>query len=132
MRFKLVLGLLLIGGGAATLLGASASLLRGLDAQPLTVNVYPGGDIQEALERVARCPAKGTVRVHAGTYRPKAPGQAFLYFNRRHDGIVLEGVGDVTITGANPDKADPAAPSYPSVVNHVVYFGEGTSPRTCL
>jgi hypothetical protein len=42
------------------------------------------------------------VYVHAGTYRPSAPGQALIWFNARHDGVTLEAVGDVTLTAANP------------------------------
>ena len=39
-----------------------------------------------------------------------ARGQALIWFNARHDGITLEAVGDVTLTAANPDIADPTAP----------------------
>lgn len=94
--------------------------------------VYPGDDIQEALERAARDPINKTVRVHAGTYRPYRPGQALIWFNARHDGITLEAVGEVVLTAANPAVADPAAKSAPAIVNHVVYFGDGISRRTVL
>jgi hypothetical protein len=70
--------------------------------------------------------------VHAGTYRPAAKAQALIWFNARHDGITLEAVGDVTLTAANPQIADPRAPSYPAVVNHVIYFGDGVSRKTVL
>jgi hypothetical protein len=70
--------------------------------------------------------------VHAGIYRPAAKGQALIWFNARHDGITLEAAGDVTLTAANPQIADPRAPSYPAVVNHVVYFGDGVSRKTVL
>ena len=73
-----------------------------------------------------------TVYVHAGTYRPAARGQALIWFNARHDGITLEAVGDVILTAANPDIADRRAPSFPAVVNHVVYFGDGVSRNTIL
>jgi hypothetical protein len=96
------------------------------------LDVHPGDDIQSALEAAAGLTGKRTVRVHAGTYRPAAPGQALVYFNARHDGITLAAVGDVTLTAANPDVAAPQAPSYPAVVNHVVYFGDGVSRRTVL
>src|SRR5436309_2231658 len=66
------------------------------------IDVFPGGDIQAALEAVARRPGKGTIRVHPGTYRPAAPGQAFIVFNARHDGVTLEAVGDVILTARNP------------------------------
>src|SRR5688572_28411436 len=100
----------------------------GTDAQADGYHVYPNGRIQEALEAAAKDPSKKTVYVHAGTYRPAARGQALIWFNARHDGITLEAVGDVTLTAANPDVADQQAPSYPAVVNHVVYFGDGISP----
>ena len=95
-------------------------------------HVHPGGDIQAVLERAARDPLHKTVKVHAGTYRPARPGQAMIWFNARHDGIVLEAVGDVVLTAANPNLADAGAPSYPAVVNHVVYFGDGISRNTAL
>ena len=93
-------------------------------------HVYPGGRIQDALEAAARDPVDKTVYVHAGVYRPDAKGQALIWFNARHDGITLQAVGDVTLTAANPAIADPKAPSYPAVVNHVVYFGDGISRKT--
>jgi hypothetical protein len=101
-----------------------------LDAKTGSYDVYPGGRIQDALDAAARDSQHKTVRVHAGVYRPDAKGQAFIWFNARHDGITLEAVGDVTLTAANPALADPHAPSHPAVVNHVVYFGDGISRRT--
>ena len=95
-------------------------------------HVHPGGRIQDALEAAAQDPARKTVFVHAGMYRPDARGQALLWFNSRHDGIRLEAVGEVTLTAANPEIADSWAPSYPAVVNHVVYFGHGISRNTVL
>ena len=94
-------------------------------------HVYPGGSIQRALDAAAASVRK-TVIVHAGTYRPTAPAQALVSFNARHDGIVLEAAGDVTLTAANPDLALRAAPSFPAIVNHVVYFGDGISRNTVL
>jgi hypothetical protein len=102
------------------------------DATAGAYRVSPGGQIQEALEAAARDPVNKHVLVHAGVYRPGAPGQALVWFNARHDGITLEAVGDVVLTSANPDVADARAPSYPAVVNHVVYFGDGVSRRTVL
>ena len=80
--------------------------------------------------RIARRSGKGTIRVHAGNYRPFAPGQALVFLNARHDGITVEAVGDVVLSAGNPEIADPRAPSYPAVVNHVVYFGDGISRAT--
>jgi len=93
-------------------------------------HVYPHDRIQDALDAAAADPVNKTVYVHAGTYRPAAKGQALIWFNARHDGITLEAVGDVTLTAANPEIADRTAPSYPAVVNHVVYFGDGISRKT--
>ncbi len=95
-------------------------------------HVHPGDRIQDALDAAARDPVNKTVYVHAGTYRPAASGQALVWFNAPHDGVTLEAIGDVTLTAANPDLANPRAASAPAVVNHVVYFGDGISRRTAL
>ncbi len=115
-------------------LSAAAQTGKGvtLDAANRAYNVYPGASIQEALEAAAKDPVNKTVRVHAGTYRPAARGAALIWFNRRHDGITLEAVGDVVLTAANPDIADTRSSAFPAVVTHVVYFGDGVSPRTVL
>jgi len=103
-----------------------------LDPKTTSYHVYPKGQIQDALEAAARDPVNKTVYVHAGTYRPAARGQALIWFNARHDGITLEAVGQVILTAANPEIADARAPSFPAVVNHVVYFGDGVSRKTVL
>ena len=95
-------------------------------------HVYPGEDIQEVLELAAARPGPKTVLVHAGTYRPRRPGQALIWFNDRHDGITLEAEGEVVLSAANPEIADPSAASFPAAVNHVVYFGDGVSEKTVL
>jgi hypothetical protein len=124
-----------------TLLGAAVVPALGATRQgqgsPPAANapghhVYPKDQIQDALDAAAKDPVDKTVHVHAGIYRPRAKGQALIWFNARHDGITLEAVGDVTLTAANPDIADPKAPSHPAVVNHVVYFGDGISRKTTL
>ena len=102
------------------------------EAKPDGLHVYPGGSIQDAIEAAARDRDRRTVYVHAGTYRPAAHAQALIWFNARHDGITLEADGDVTLTAANPDVADKKAPSYPAIVNHVVYFGDGISRKTVM
>lgn len=121
MRVIAVLGLL-----AISLLGDAGRVPSAAEGH----HVHPGGSIQEALEAAAKDPVNKTVYVHAGTYRPAARGQALIWFNARHDGITLEAVGEVILTAANPEIADKAAPSYPAVVNHVVYFGDGISRKT--
>jgi hypothetical protein len=102
------------------------------DLKAAGYHVYPKDRIQDALEAAAKDPVKKTVYVHAGTYRPAARGQALIWFNARHDGITLEAVGDVILTAGNADIADRRATSYPAVVNHVVYFGDGVSRKTVL
>ncbi len=101
------------------------------DAQGV-FHVYPGGDIQAALDDAAERSTGTIVRIHAGTYRPAQHGQAFLHFNRQHDGITLEADGEVVLTAANEDIANPAEASFPAVVSHVVFFGDGISQRTVL
>jgi hypothetical protein len=96
------------------------------------IHVHPGDSIQEALDAAAESPSHRIVRVHAGTYRPQAISQAAIRFNSRHDGIVLEAEGEVILTAANPDIADRSAASYPAIVNHVVFFGDGISRKTVL
>jgi hypothetical protein len=116
--------------------GLPSSGLRGVnkpftfDAKTGAYHVHPKGRIQDALEAAAADPVNKKVYVHAGTYRPAGKAQALIWFNARHDGITLEAIGDVILTAANPDVADKAAPSYPAVVNHVVYFGDGVSRKT--
>lgn len=94
--------------------------------------VYPGEEIQEVLEMAARDAAHKRVEVHAGTYRPRRPGQALIWFNDRHDGLIVEARGRVVLTAANPEIAELGARSFPAVINHVVYFGDGVTNRTVL
>ena len=55
-----------------------------------------------------------------------------IWFTARHDGITLEADGDVVLTAENRQLAVPSADSYPAIVNHVVYFGDGISRSTIL
>jgi hypothetical protein len=127
MKFVVLLLAACLQAGAG---GALPDKPYRLDEKAGTYHVYPNGRIQDALEAAAADPARKTVYVHAGTYRPAAKGQALIWFNARHDGITLEAVGDVILTAANPEVADKNAPSYPAIVNHVVYFGDGISRKT--
>ncbi len=95
-------------------------------------HVRPGDDIQEVLESAAKDSERKRIIVHAGTYRPGQRGQAMIWFNARHDGITLEAEGEVILTAANPKLADKSTPSFPAIVNHVVYFGDGVSRKTIL
>lgn len=111
---------------------AAESVAQGVvfDDEANRYRVYPGGDIQAALEAAAKNGKYKTVTVHAGTYRPDSARQALIWFNRRHDGILLQADGEVVLTAANPDIANEADPGFPAVVNHVVYFGDGISRDT--
>lgn len=95
-------------------------------------HIHPGESIQSAIESAAQDPVNRTVRVHAGTYRPSSSGQALIWFNRKHDGVVLEAEGDVVLTAANKEIADRSAKSYPAVVNHVIFFGDGITGKTIV
>lgn len=114
------------------LLALLAAPAGGDEAAATGFDVWPGDDIQEALELAAADPLRKTVTVHEGTYRPSREGQALVFFNARHDGVRLQAQGRVVLTAANPALADPRAPSYPAVVNHVVYFGDGVTADTVL
>lgn len=120
-RFKMwLLSLALAQAGGAVVL------------QPDGYHVYPGDNIQEALQQAAANPTNKVVKVHAGEYRPTARRQALIWFNHAHDGIHLEAIGPVTLTAANPQLSDPHATGSPAIVNHVVYFGDGITSNTVL
>lgn len=123
---RLIIALLLLLGCAAF-----ATYFFSFSVQQ-AYHVYPGEDIQSALDRASVDPSRKRVIVHAGTYRPTRHRQALIAFNRQHDGIILESEGDVTLTAANPELAKESDEGYPAVVNHVVYFGDGISPTTKL
>ena len=95
-------------------------------------HVFPGNNIQDVVELAAADPRNKHIVVHAGTYRPFEHGQAMIWLHRQHDGVVLEAEGRVILTAANPAIADPHVESYPAVVNHVIYFGDGISRATVL
>jgi hypothetical protein len=95
-------------------------------------HVYPGDEIQKALDLAARNRTNKTVRVHAGEYRPESKRQALIWFNRRHDGVKLLAEGMVSLTAANPELSLPSDAGFPAAVNHVVYFGDGISTNTLL
>src|ERR1700704_983500 len=95
-------------------------------------HVFPGDNIQDALQQAAENKTNKVVKVHAGEYRPNSKRQALIWFNRTHDGIRLEAVGSVTLTAANPQLITPQTQGFPAVVNHVIYFGDGISSNTVL
>lgn len=99
-------------------------------AEP-TVHVRPDEDLQAALDRAAEEGIRKVV-VHAGTYRPPAARQALIWFNQQHNGLDVRAEGEVVLTAANEQIADRNAKSFPAVVNHVVYFGDGIGPETRL
>ena len=95
-------------------------------------HVREGESIQAALDAAAQMRGHKQVVVHSGIYRPQIPSQAMIRFLARHDGIQLEAEGNVTLTAANDQLANPTADSFPAVVNHVLYFGHGVSSKTVL
>jgi len=95
-------------------------------------HVFPGDNIQDALQLAAENKTNKVVKVHAGEYSPSGKRQALIWFNRLHDGIRLEAAGPVTLSAANPKVTSPQTPGFPAIVNHVVYFGDGISSNTVL
>lgn len=95
-------------------------------------HVHPGDKIQEAVELAGKNKTNKVVKVHAGEYRPDSIRQAMVWFNKAHDGVRLEAVGEVTLTAANAQLAKPSEQGFPAVVNHIVYFGNGISSNTVL
>ena len=66
-------------------------------------HVFPGDQIQDALQQAASNKTNKVVKVHAGEYRPNSKRQALVWFNNIHDGIRLEADGLVT---RKPDPRD--------------------------
>jgi hypothetical protein len=106
--------------------------LRAIELKADGYYVSPGENIQDAIELAAKNPTNKTVKVLAGVYAPRAKRQALIWFNRVHSGVRVEAVGEVTLTAANASVATKPSRSYPAVVNHVVYFGEGVQSNTVL
>ena len=120
---------------AHLLIWSSLSIMRLGAAISLSADgyhVFPGDNIQDALQLAAANKTNKVVRVHAGEYRPTTKRQVLIWFNKMHDGIRLEAAGAVTLTAANSQLALPSEPGFPAVVNHVVYFGDGISSNTVL
>ena len=69
-------------------------------------HVHPGESIQAALDAAAITTGRRRVVVHAGTYRPKQPGQALIWMHRLHDGITLEAEGEVVLTYGLPVRKE--------------------------
>jgi len=117
-------------------LGGQAALatlaLAAVTLEPDGYHVRPGDRLQDALDLAATNAVQKTVRVHPGVYRPESKRQALAWFNRRHDGIRLLALGEVTLSAANPALSSTNEPSHPAVVNHVVYFGDGISTNTLM
>src|SRR5882724_12882614 len=78
-------------------------------------HVFPGDNIQDALQQAAENKTNKLVKVHAGEYRPNSKRQSLIWFNRLHDGIRLEAVGPVTLTAANPQISSPHTHGFPAV-----------------
>lgn len=117
---------------ACSVMVLAASVCSGVTLKEDGYHVFPGDNIQDALEQAAANKTNKVVKVHAGEYRPAALGHALIWFNAAHDGIHLEAVGRVTLTAANPEAANPDERGFPAMVNHVVYFGQGVTSNTVL
>lgn len=103
-----------------------------IDLQDGAYQVFPGDDLQSAVDQAADNPTIKIVRVHPGVYAPRRRSPALVYLNRRHDGIHLEGIQCPTLTAANAAISDPKSPSFPAIVNHVLYLGDGLSSNTII
>src|SRR5437879_12095125 len=79
-------------------------------------HVFPGDNIQDALEQAGENKTNKVVKVHAGEYRPSGKRQALIWFNKMHDCIRLEAVGAVTLTAAKPEGNWAHEPGDPDVV----------------
>lgn len=101
------------------------------DAQGV-FHVYPGTEIQHALDAAAAHADSAIVRVHSGVYAPSQSGQAFLRFTEQHDGITLEADGEVVLGARHPGPDGEYETEDDFSVNHVIYFGDGISSRTVL
>lgn len=110
-------------------LGAAGTVL-GFELRDDGYHVFPGDDLQKVVNRAATNAQVKTVFVHEGVYLPQDHRQALVYLNRSHSGVRLIGIGRPTLSAANPQIADPASPSFPAVVNHVLYLGDGLSTNT--
>lgn len=95
------------------------------------IYVDPSQSIQDALNNAAENGCR-KVMVRPGVYRPATPSQALVYLNKKHDGIQLIADGNVTLTAHNPDIADKQSPTFPAVVNHVIYLGDGLNEETVI
>lgn len=116
----------------SAILWCSMGRALALEDRPDGLHVFPGDTIQEAIEKAASRSSNRIVKVHAGEYRPSARRPAMIWFNRKHDGVRLEAIGQVILTAENAELARKSSSSYPAVVNHVVYFGHGISSNTVL
>ena len=90
-------------------------------------HVFPGDNIQDALQQAAGSKTNKVVKVHAGEYRPNSKRQALIWFNKTHDGIRLEAVGPVTLTAANVQLAVPSELGFPAVKERLIRSEEHTS-----
>lgn len=93
--------------------------------------VREGDSIQAALNHAASVGCRRVV-VMEGVYCPQQMGQAFVYLNQKHEGIQLVADGDVVLTAENRAIADAESKSYPAVVNHVLYIGDGITQKTLV
>jgi hypothetical protein len=90
-------------------------------------HVYPGEDIQQAIDQAAAAIEDRRVIIHEGLYGPRVRGFSFISLTAPHEGIQVVADGNVTLT-ARPIIDGESGPS--AIVNHVLYCGDGLSNKT--
>src|SRR5207245_9420931 len=106
--------------GAQVLIWIGLSVLRVVGAITSSkdgYHVYPGDNIQDALQQAAESKTNKVVKVHAGEYQPNSKRQALIWFNRCHDGMRLEAEGAVDLRAENAHLAVPSGPGPRAVDN---------------
>src|SRR5947207_14383159 len=101
---------------------ALSSTCVGISLKKDGYHVFPGDNIQDALQEAARNRTNKIVKGHAGEYRPNSKRQALIWFNRMHGGSRLEGAGEVTLRAANPELTGLLSRAFPGGVNPRIYF----------
>ena len=84
------------------------------------IEVHPGESVQGALDQAK---PGDTVLVHPGTYSPRKAGEAFITFQKRHNGVKLTG---------KPSAPEKVVLDGKQKVLHVVYFDQGIERSTEL
>src|SRR5260221_12531666 len=73
--------------GMVLLVFSLSSACYGISLKEDGYHVFPGDNLQDALQEAAHNNTNKVIKVHAGEYRPNGKRQALIWFNRVHDGI---------------------------------------------